>query len=64
MINYLKNGINSNLSKAWDKIFKHKLYKDLISGKAIKENPISQNKTGKTKKIKNNPVDKDIKQIY
>ena len=59
-----ENGNNLCLNKAWDKIFKHKLYKDLISGKAIKENPISQNKTEKTKKNKNNPIDKDIKQIY
>ena len=59
-----ENGKNSNLNKAWDKIFKHKLYKDLISGKALKENPISNNKIEKNIKNKKIPIEKDAHQIY
>ena len=59
-----ENGKNLNLNKTWDKIFKHKLYKDLISGKALKENPISNNKIEKNKKNNKIPIEKDTHQIY
>ena len=59
-----ENDKNSNLNKAWDKIFRHKFYKELISGKALKENPISNDKIGKKTKDKKTPLDKDAHQIY
>ena len=62
--NLFENGNNSYLNKIWEKIYKHKLYKDIIVGKAVKENTISKNITQKIKKNKNNPIDKDTKQIF
>ena len=59
-----ENEKNSKLYLIWDKIFKNKFYKEYMSGKATKENPISKDISDKTTKIKKTPIEKDIHQIY
>ena len=58
-----ENDKNVELYNIWDKIFKNKLYKDSISGKALKENPIIQ-KCESADTSKKSHIDKDAHQIY
>ena len=55
---------HQNLNKIWEKILKHKIYRDLIVGKGLKENPILKNKEEKNIKNKKLPIEKEAHQIY
>ena len=59
-----ENEKNSRLFNLWDKIYKHKSYKDLFSGKSLKENPIDNKKIKKISKTEKTPLEKETQQIY
>ena len=65
-LNLFENNKNEKLYVIWDKIFKNKYYKDFISVKAIKENPITKDNSNSNKEKKNKkiPIEKDNRQIY
>ena len=53
---------HSQLNTIWDKILKNKIYKEIIAGKALKENPIVQKKQENVNKKL--PFEKEPHQIY